>query len=165
MNNWVKTIFRHETPQGGAWYSVAVSGKDQEGAKKYEYWPVDFPQGTEIPDRARVEFKDFFISFYTRRDGGTQYKFVVQDFLLQGGSAVYPQNGRPQAYQQPARGYGQQPQRQQPQGWSNGWPQPGPQYPQPPQTQTSQPLPQPNVVTTAQNQQPDFEQLDEEVPF
>lgn len=158
MNNWVKTIFRHETPQGGAWYSVAVSGKDQEGAKKYEYWPVDFPQGTDIADRAKVEFKDFYISFYTRRDGATQYKFVVQDFLLQGGSAVYPQNGRPQAYQQPARGYGQQQQYQQ-QGWNNGWRQPGPQYPQPPQVQT-------NVVTTAQNQQPDdFEQLDEEVPF
>ena len=163
MNNWVKTIFRHETPQGGAWYSVAVSGKDQEGAKKYEYWPVDFPQGTDIADRAKVEFKDFYISFYTRRDGATQYKFVVQDFLLQGGSAVYPQNGRPQAYQQPARGYGQQPQGQQTQGWGNGWQQQPQQYQQPavnygpnnrpPQTQNRPPQPD------------DFEQLDEEVPF
>lgn len=138
MNSWVKTIFRHETPQGGAWYSVAVSGKDQEGAKKYEYWPVDFPQGTEIPDRARVEFKDFFISFYTRRDGGTQYKFVVQDFLLQEGPAAYPQQRTPQGYRQPARSYGQQPQ-----NWSGGW-------------QRQQQAPQ---------QAPDFDQLDEEVPF
>lgn len=150
MNNWIKTIFRHDTPQGGAWYSVAVSGKDQEGAKKYEYWPVDFPQGTDIADRAKVEFKDFYISFYTRRDGATQYKFVVQDFLLQQGNASYPQNGRPQAYQQPARqAYQQQyaaPQYQQPAinyGPNN----------RPPQAQNRPPQPD------------DFEQLDEEVPF
>lgn len=166
MNNWIKTIFRHDTPQGGVWYSVAVLGKDQAGEKQYEYWPVDFPQGTDIADRAKIEFKDFYISFYTRNDGTVQHKFVVQDFLLQGGSAVYPQQRQQQGYQQPAMNYGDYntPQYQQ-QGWNNGWRQPGPQYPQPPQVQTNQPVPQPNVVTTAQNQQPDFEQLNEDVPF
>lgn len=105
MNNWIKTIFRHQTQQGGAWYSVAVSGKDEAGEKKYEYWPVDFPQGTEIADRTRIEFKDFYISFYTRRDGTIQYKFVVQDFLMQ-----------PASYQQ--------------QGWNNGQQRPPQQYQQ-----------------------------------
>lgn len=112
MNNWIKTIFRHETQQGGAWYSVAVSGKDEAGEKKYEYWPVDFPQGTDIADRTRIELKDFYISFYTRRDGTIQYKFVVQDFLMQ--PASY-QQGRPQ------------------QGWNNGQQRQAQSYQQRPQ--------------------------------
>lgn len=152
MNNWTKTIFRHDTPQGGVWYSVAVLGKDQAGEKQYEYWPVDFPQGTDIPDRSRVEFKDFYISFYTRQDGSVQHKFVVQDFLTPRATQQPVMNRQPQVYQQP-----------QPQGWSNGWPQPAPQYmppqgySQPPQVQTN-PAPQ-------QKQQADFEQINEEVPF
>lgn len=112
MNNWIKTIFRHETQQGGAWYSVAVSGKDEAGEKKYEYWPVDFPQGTDIPDRTRVELKDFYISFYTRRDGNIQYKFVVQDFLMQ--PASYQQGRSQQGWnggqQRQAQSYQQRPQ-------------------------------------------------------
>lgn len=112
MNNWIKTIFRHETQQGGAWYSVAVSGKDEAGEKKYEYWPVDFPQGTDIADRTRIELKDFYISFYTRRDGTIQYKFVVQDFLMQ--PASYQQGRQQQGWnngqQRQAQSYQQRPQ-------------------------------------------------------
>lgn len=135
MNNWVKTIFRHETKQGGAWFSAAVLGKDEAGEKKYEYWPVDFPQGTDIPDRSRVELKDFFISFYTRRDGSIQYKFVVQDFLLQEGPAAYTQQ------------QGQRPQ----QSWNNGqqYSRQAPDYQRRPQ----------------QDQRMDFEAIDESVPF
>jgi hypothetical protein len=162
MNNWVKTIFRHDTENGGAWYSVAMSGKDPEGNKRYEYWPIDFPQGTNLPDRVRVELKDFFITFYTRRDGGTQYKFVVQDFLVgQQQPAPQQQQGYgqyrgPQQYQRPARtpayqpqgGYAPQPQYQQP-----------PQYQQQPQYQQPQPAPQPAPQADA------FEAIDEDVPF
>lgn len=179
MNNWVKTIFRHDTQQGGVWYSCAVAGKDQEGEKSYEYWPVDFPQDTQIPDRARVEFKDFFISYYTRKDGTIQHKFVVSDFLM-----AQPQ--QPPAYQQAPQGYQRQAIAAGPGGYVQQYQAP-PQYVQygqpvqPGEIQTNTQMPQPNVRTTAQLQQaqqaaqaatavnrrpqPDFEQLEEDVPF
>lgn len=170
MNNWTKTIFRHETPQGGAWYSAAVAGKDGQGAKTYQYWPVDFPQGTEIPDRARVEFKDFFITYYIRKDGAIQYKFVVQDYIAAPPS--YQQGQAPQGYQQPARQQGTQG------GWniptttppgqsytvSCGAQQPrGQGYTQQPVQQTTLPQHQgrPQELTNPN----DFEALDEEIPF
>ena len=141
MNNWIKTIFRHETQQGGAWYSVAVAGKDGNGEKTYEYWPVDLPQGTEIADRTKIEFQDFYISYYTKRDGTIQHKFIVQRFA--------PVNGyqQPQTYQQPQQ-YAPQ--------YMNGQPQ---AYQQQPVRAGVQPRPQ----TTAMQQT--FEQINDDVPF
>lgn len=150
MNNWVKTIFRHDTQAGGVWYSCAVAGKDQDGQTIYEYWPCYFPDGTELPDRARVEFKDFYIGFYIKHDGTPQHKFVVQDFLVgQGQQSVqqgYGQYRAPQGYQRPSR--------------SQGYPQQG--YQQntagnyvPQQRQARQPEPQPDS----------FEYINEDVPF
>lgn len=81
MSRMVKTVFKHQNNKGGTYYSVAVSGKDAEGEQAYVYWYVDFPKGSEIPDRARIEFKDYYITFYTKQDGTIQYKFVVQDYL------------------------------------------------------------------------------------
>ena len=81
MSRMVKTVFKHQNNKGGTYYSVAVSGKDAEGEQAYVYWYVDFPKGSEIPDRARIEFKDYYITFYTKQDGTVQYKFVVQDYL------------------------------------------------------------------------------------
>ena len=158
MNNWVKTIFRHNTQQGGAWYSCAVSGKDGNGETVYEYWPVDFPQGTDLPDRIRVEFKDFFITYYTKRDGGIQHKFVVRDFLA--GQVQQPAQTQPQQQAQPAQ-YQQPVQTgqftyQQPVGYY--------QQPAPAQTQAGyyqQPVQQPGAPAPQQS----FEALDEDVPF
>lgn len=147
MNNWVKTIFRHNTQQGGAWYSCAVSGKDGNGETIYEYWPVDFPQGTDLPDRIRVEFKDFFITYYTKRDGGIQHKFVVRDFLA--GQVQPPAQQQGQPVQQPA----------QPQQY--GYQQPAGYYPQQAPAQPVQQPAQPGAPAPQQS----FEALDEDVPF
>lgn len=171
MNNWVKTIFRHNTQQGGAWYSCAVSGKDGNGETTYEYWPVDFPQGTDLPDRIRVEFKDFFMTYYTKRDGTIQHKFVVRDFLAGQVQPPVQQQGQPvqpQAQAQPQQ-YGYQPQAPAyapPQQYG---------YQQPAQTQAGyyqQPVQQPAQYQQQPQQQPlpapqadAFEALDEDVPF
>lgn len=103
MNDWTRTIFRHETQAGGAWYSCAVAGKDADGEDIYEYWPVDFPKGTDIADRTRITFKDFTVGFYTRRDGEIQHKFIVKDFIISQGNAVYPKSHAPRGFQKPAR--------------------------------------------------------------
>ncbi len=160
MNNWVKTIFRHDTEQGGTWYSVAVAGRDGNGEKVFQYMPVDFPKGTEIGDRAKVEFKDFFLSFFTKRDGSTQFKFVVNDFLVQ---QVQPQQPMP------PQGYPQQVQYQQPMPQQYyggmGYPQPMQQMPLQPQAQMVQPQVMPQAPVQAPQAQPDFEQINEDVPF
>lgn len=156
MNNWVKTVFRHDGQNGSLWYSVAVAGKDGQGNKVYEYWPADFPKGTEIPDRSRVELKDFFISFYTKNDGTVQHKFVVQDFIV---SQQQPQQGyaQPPQYQQAAYpGYPPQ-QYQQPPQYYNGAGYPQAMPPRPAQPPVQQPV--------QQQAAPDFEQIDEDVPF
>jgi len=181
MNNWVKTIFRHDTEQGGTWYSVAVAGKDGNGEKTFEYWPVDFPQGTQIMDRSKVEFKDFFVSYFTKRDGTIQHKFVVNDFLIQ--QPTYQQQPQiqpsrpPQGYPQPVQ-YGQPanvpyqqpyPPQQQPQQTQyyngQGYAQPYQPAPAPqPQMAPAQPQAQP-PAQPQQQQMTDFEQIDEDVPF
>lgn len=103
MNGWKGTLFKHTKDDGSIWYTIAISGKDADGEKVYEYLPIEFPQGTDIQDRAKIELTDFFMSFYTRKNGERQYKFVVKGYNFQNG---YQQ--RQGGYQQ---GYQQRPQR------------------------------------------------------
>lgn len=154
MNEWIKTIFRHPTQQGGVWYSCAVAGKDQEQNKSYEYWPVDFPQGTEIPDRAKVEFKDFFISYYTRHDGTVQHKFVVRDYLITeyaSTNGVAPNQAAGYTQQQVPPGYQRQPMAVGPGGYSQHY--------------GSTPAPRQPYGQQTQEQAAEFEQLNGDVPF
>lgn len=104
MNGLIKTVFRHETQQGGTWYSCAFAGKNAQGETEYDYWTIDFPKDTDIKDRSRVEFKDFFETYYTRKDGTKQFKYVVKEWQPASGEGFgQRQHG----------GWKQQPRRQQ----------------------------------------------------
>ena len=140
------TVFRHDK-NGHTFYSVAVSRKNSEGDTIFGYKLVQFKKGVDLADRAKIDIRNGWESFYVNKDGETIFYVFIADFVLQEGSAVN--------YQQPQQ-YGQQT---------------APQYGRTPEQ--LQQASQAAAAATAMNRQPqppepqpdDFEQIDEEVPF
>lgn len=137
------TVFRHDK-NGHTFYSVAVSKKNSRGETEFGYKLVQFKKGVDIADRAKIEIKNAWETFYTSKDGETVFYVFISDFVLQRGNAAgYPPNSQPYGYQ--AQGY-----QSQDQGYQGG-------QEQPPRGRSAKYKPE--------QQMGEFDQINEEVPF
>lgn len=85
MNVTGKTrIYRREF-DGRPAYSRAINSQEYKDGQKGDwitvYEPVQFPKGTEVPDRAIIEVTKGFEATYKGK-GGNQRKLVVQEFRV-----------------------------------------------------------------------------------
>lgn len=73
-------IFKNEN----GFYSTSMSKKNLNGEWENKFISVQFPKGTEIPTKTKVNIKKAFMSFdiWTDKEGKEQsaFKLVVQDF-------------------------------------------------------------------------------------
>ena len=81
------TVFRHEY-RGRVFYSVAEVKEDPDGKKKYGYKDVQFRRGVDVADHAKINIKSAWESFYENSKGETVFYVFINDFTLEGGSAV-----------------------------------------------------------------------------
>lgn len=77
-------IYRKEF-NGKPAYSRAISSQEYKDGQKGDwisvYEPVQFPKGTELPDRAIIEVTKGFEATYKGKNGN-QRKLVVQEFKI-----------------------------------------------------------------------------------
>lgn len=71
-------IFRNEYG-----YSTTISNKNQEGKYENMYVTAQFPKGTELENKTRINITKGFVSFYKNKNGLAVPKFVIQEFTTE----------------------------------------------------------------------------------
>ena len=82
------TVFKNDK----GFYSIGVSNKNMDGTYENAYITAQFKKGVELENKAKIDIKNAFLSFYKNQEGKPIYKIVVTEFE-QEGDAKEPEVG------------------------------------------------------------------------
>lgn len=77
-------IFRNEY-NGKASYSTTISNKKEDNTYENAFISINFPKGTDLADRTKIQIKNGFLSFYKKGEEGNQsivFKVIVTDYEI-----------------------------------------------------------------------------------
>lgn len=64
-------------------YSTKINKKDENNNWESMYISVQFPRGTKIENKTKIEITKGFISFYKNHNGLASIKFIIQEFNVE----------------------------------------------------------------------------------
>ena len=81
-----QVIFRNEK-NGNVFYTTSLSKKDAQGEWENGNILIKFPKGTEIENKAKINIKNAWLSFWKSQDKKTNVFIFCNEFSVVGGSS------------------------------------------------------------------------------